>query len=140
MNRPPEIFLNVQEDRLLDFSTTCFQKSGLNVEHATLISRLLVHSDLRGVRSHGTRTVNGYCLAFEKRAINTNPKVRTLHETPTAVVVDGDGTLGYFPTIRATEVAITKAKEMGLGLGLVRHLGITAQPGTMLASVWRQDV
>lgn len=123
MNRPPETYVLVKEDRLLAFATACFEKVGLSHEHAALISRLLVNSDLRGVRSHGTRTVNGYCSAFENGHLNPNPNVRLLHQTPTAVVLDGDGTLGYLPMVGATEKAIVKAKEVGLGMGLVRHIG-----------------
>ena len=123
MNRPPETFVSVQEDRLLAFSTTCFEKTGLSHDHAALISRLLVNSDLRGVRSHGTRTVNGYCSGFENGDMNPQPNIRLVHETPTAVVLDGDGTLGYLPMVHATEGAIAKAKEVGLGMGLVRHIG-----------------
>ena len=123
MNRPPETFVSVQEDRLLAFSTACFEKAGLSHDHAALISRLLVNSDMRGVRSHGTRTVNGYCSGFETGSMNPQPNIRLVHETPTAVVLDGDGTLGYLPMVNATEGAIAKAKEVGLGMGLVRHIG-----------------
>ncbi|MDE0555133.1 MAG: Ldh family oxidoreductase [Candidatus Poribacteria bacterium] len=123
MNRPPEAFVRVDAERLLNFSTACFQKAGLTHEHAALISRLLVNSDLRGVRSHGTRTVNGYCAGFENGSLNPRPNVRVIHETPTAVVLDGNGTLGYLPMVRATEHAIAKAKEVGIGMGLVRYIG-----------------
>lgn len=123
MNQPPESFIRVQENSLLAFSTACFEKAGLNKDHAALISRLLVNSDLRGVRSHGTQLVNGYCSSFENEQLNAKPDVRLLHETPTAVVLDGDGTLGYLPMMRATEAAIVKAKEVGMGMGLVRYIG-----------------
>ena len=123
MNRPPEDFVLVNEERLLNFSITCFEKAGLTHEHATLISRLLVNSDLRGVRSHGTQTVNRYCRGFESGGLNPNPNIRVIHETPTAVVLDGNGTLGYLPMVRATEHAIAKAKEVGIGMGLVRYIG-----------------
>ena len=78
MNRPPESFVFVQEDRLLEFTTACFEKAGLTHDHAALISRLLVNSDLRGVRSHGTRTVNGYCGSFEDGSANINSDVSVL--------------------------------------------------------------
>ena len=123
MNRPPETFVLVEEERLFSFSTACFEKVGLTHEHAALISRLLVNADLRGVRSHGTRTVNGYCGGFENGSHNPRPQLRILHETPTAVVLDGNGTLGYLPTVRATEHAIAKAKKIGMGMGLVRYIG-----------------
>ncbi|MCY4401886.1 MAG: Ldh family oxidoreductase [Candidatus Poribacteria bacterium] len=123
MNRPPEEFIRVDEERLLNFSTACFEKAGITHDHAALISRLLVNSDLRGVRSHGTRTLSGYCGGFENGSLNPNPDIRVIHETPTTVVLNGDGTLGYLPMVRATEHAIAKAKEVGIGMGLVRYIG-----------------
>ena len=123
MNRPPEEFVRVDEEQLLNFSTACFEKAGITHEHAALISRLLVNSDLRGVRSHGTRTLSGYCSGFENGSYNTRPNIRAIHETPTTVVLDGNGTLGYLPMVRATEHAIAKAKEVGIGLGLARYIG-----------------
>ena len=123
MNRPPEDFVLVNEERLLNFSIACFEKAGLTHEHAACISRLLVNSDLRGVRSHGTQTVNRYCGGFESGGLNPRPNIRVIHETPTTVVLDGNGTLGYLPMVRATEHAIAKAKEVGIGMGLVRYIG-----------------
>ena len=52
------------------------KRRGLETDHARVISRLLVNSDLRGVRSHGTRTVNGYCKSFENGSLNPRPNVR----------------------------------------------------------------
>ena len=123
MNRPPETFINVKENKLLVFTANCFEKVGLSSHHANLISRLLVNSDLRGVRSHGVRAASGYTRTFSEGNCNTRPDVRTIAESPTSVVVDGDGTLGYWPMVEATKGAIEKAREIGLGMGLVRHIG-----------------
>jgi LDH2 family malate/lactate/ureidoglycolate dehydrogenase len=123
MNTPPETFVTVDENRLLHFAVTCFEKVGLSHEHAAIISRLLVNSDLRGVRSHGSRTVNGYTQSFTEGKLNPQPKIEIVHETPTAVVIEGDGTLGYWPMVQATEHAIAKAKQVGIGMGLVRYIG-----------------
>src|SRR5688572_15872322 len=122
MNRPPETYVQVQEERLLAFAIACFEQAGLDHNHAATISRLLVNSDLRGVRSHGTRTVNHYCKAFEDGKLNAKPNIRKVHETPTAAVFDGDGTLGYLPMVMAASVAIAKAKQVGIGMGLVRYI------------------
>jgi LDH2 family malate/lactate/ureidoglycolate dehydrogenase len=123
MNQPPGSFVRVQEAALLTFATACFEKAGLDHDHAALISRLLVNADLRGVRSHGTRTVNNYCRSFVGGALNPKPEIRQVHETPTSVIFEGDGTLGYLPMVRATEIAIAKAKQVGIGMGLVRYIG-----------------
>lgn len=123
MNTPPEEFVTVDEERLLRFAIACFEKVGLSNDHATTISRLLVNSDLRGVRSHGSRTVNGYTRSFAEGQLNPQPNIQLVHETPTTVVMEGDGTLGYWPMVQATERAIGKAKEVGMGMGLVRYIG-----------------
>ena len=113
----------VHEERLLSFATACFEKVGLSPDHAATISRLLVNSDLRGVRSHGTRVVNHYCQMFEDGRLNPQPDIRQVQETPTSVTWDGDGTLGYLPMVMATEGAIARAKQVGIGMGLVRYIG-----------------
>ncbi|MAP90981.1 hypothetical protein CMK15_05445 [Candidatus Poribacteria bacterium] len=123
MNQPPESYVIVKEDELISFTTCCFERVGLSSDHAHLIARFLVNSDLRGVRSHGTRTINGYCSAFENMSLNPAPKIETITQSPTTMVLDGDGTLGYLPMAQATEFAIKKAKELGLGMGLVRGIG-----------------
>ncbi len=123
MNNPPENFVLVTEDRLLAYATACFEKVGMTPEDAASTSRLLVNSDLRGVRSHGTRAVNGYTKSLADGKLNPRPNIRQVHETPTAVVIDGDGGLGYAPMLQATAGAIAKAKEVGMGMGLVRYCG-----------------
>ena len=123
MNRPPEAYIHVDESSLLAFTTACFEKVGLSNHHAALISRLLVNSDLRGVRSHGVRAASGYTRGFAQGQFNASPNVRVIAESPASVIVDGDGTLGYLPMVEATEKAIAKARETGLGMGLVRHIG-----------------
>lgn len=123
MNRPPEEFVTVQEERLLAFVRTCFEKAGLAPSHASLISRLLVNCDLRGVRSHGTATANGYCGAFESGAYNPRPEYRWLVDRPGVAVLSGDGTVGYEPMVRAAECAVDKARQTGIGMVTVRHIG-----------------
>ncbi len=102
---------------------TCFDKAGFSREDAEVTTRLLVDSDLRGVRSHGIRYAPSYCQGYIDGIYNPQPKIKVVNQTPTAVVIDGDGGLGYRPMVEATNLAITKAKELGLGMGLVRHIG-----------------
>ncbi|NKB70124.1 MAG: hypothetical protein GKR89_23875 [Candidatus Latescibacteria bacterium] len=123
MNRPPEEFIRVQEDRLLAFAAACLEKAGLESEHAALVSRLLTNSDLRGVRSHGTQAAWRYCMEHERGQLNPRPQIEIVHDTPAAVVLNGDGGLGYMPAMQATELAIARAMEVGIGMGLVRGIG-----------------
>ena len=123
MNQPPEKFIPVQEARLLRFVAACFEKSGIDADHAALITRLLVNSDLRGVRSHGCRCASGYTRGFEQGSYNPSPHIRIVRETPAMSVIDGDGTLGYLPMVKASEMAVDKARATGVGIAVVRHIG-----------------
>jgi LDH2 family malate/lactate/ureidoglycolate dehydrogenase len=123
MNLPPVDFIRVREDRLLEFVTECFRRSGLDTDHAALIARLLVNNDLRGVRSHGSLSANGYCNGFATGGFNPAPEITVLNETQALVVLDGDGTLGYLPMAQAAQLAVDKARQHGVGVALVRHIG-----------------
>jgi L-2-hydroxycarboxylate dehydrogenase (NAD+) len=123
MNTPPEEYILVSEADELAFLQECFQRAGLEPEHAQLMSRLLTNSELRGVRSHGIGWSPGYCQQLKEGRLNPHPDVKVVHSNPTTVVLDGDGSLGYMPTMRATELAIERAREVGIGMGLVRHIG-----------------
>ena len=123
MNRPPETAVNVREERLLTFAAACLEKAGSPPAQARAVARLLVDSDLRGVRSHGCRALNGYCGALESGKLNPDPRPSVIHETPAVVALDGDGGLGYVPMLEATDMAVARARELGLGMATVRSIG-----------------
>ena len=124
MNRPPEEFVRVAEERELDFLTECLVKSGMKIrDHAARTARLLTNSELRGVRSHGINFVPGYCRNFREGRLNPDPRIRVVHETATTAILDGDGGLGYVPSLLAADQAVEKAKSAGVGIGLVRGIG-----------------
>ena len=123
MNLPPTEFKRIQVDRLAEFSADCLKAAGMKPVHAEQLAGLLVHGDLRGVRSHGTRQVHGYCKSLREEKVNPDPTIRVVTETDTAVLVDGDGGLGYAPMMMATDRAIEKARDRGLAAGAVCHVG-----------------
>ncbi len=123
MNRPPEQARLVPADQLQAFAAACFKAAGMRAGHADQLAELLTNSDLRGVRSHGTRQVPGYSRALRDRQLNPDAQLEVVQETENTVLVDGDGGLGYAPMMMATELAIPKAKARGVALGAARHLG-----------------
>jgi LDH2 family malate/lactate/ureidoglycolate dehydrogenase len=123
MNRPPEEFKRIAADQLQSFAAACARSAGLPEAHADQLAELLTNSDLRGVRSHGTRALPGYCGSVRNRSVNPDPQFTILKETANAVHIDGDGSLGYAPMMLATEMAIAKARETGVGIGAACHIG-----------------
>ena len=125
MNKPPndKESIKIKAEHLRKFSAECLQSAGMNKVHAEQLSDLLTKSDLRGVRSHGTRALLGYCHTLKKQQANPNPQITIVRETDTSIFVDGDGGLGYAPTMLATEKVIKKAKQKGIAVGGIRCIG-----------------
>ena len=123
MNRPPQHFRRVPPEALRDFAETCLTRAGLRPDHAETVAGLLTEADLRGVHSHGTRQVAGYCRSLRDGLVNPEPHLQVVRESPSSVLVDGDGGLGYAPMMMATQIAIKKAKENGIAAAAARHIG-----------------
>ncbi len=123
MNRPPGQYKRIPVTQLRRFAAACLKASGMTPEHAEQLAELLSNSDLRGVRSHGTRQILGYCGSLREGRVNPTPDIQIVQETDTSVLVDGDGGLGYAPMMQATELAIAKAKEKKVAIGATRHHG-----------------
>ena len=130
MNVPPSEYVRSPAQRLQQFAAGCLAAVGMRQDHADQLARLLTHSDLRGVRSHGTRQIcerppfgDGYCQVIKKRLVNPDPQLTVASETENSVLVDGDGSLGYAPMMMATEAAIEKAKKHGMAMGATVHIG-----------------
>ena len=124
MNRPPDDFVSIDADAALrPFVARVFERVGVPSEQAAFLSDLLVTNDLRGVFSHGTRQATAYVGHFRAGRLNPAPAVRVANETPTTLVVDGDGGLGYFAAHQAAAQLGPKALEMGIAAALSRNHG-----------------
>ncbi|MDA0837915.1 MAG: Ldh family oxidoreductase [Planctomycetota bacterium] len=123
MNAPPKESIRVDAELLATFVTACLEKAGLRQAEALLIGQLLSSNDLRGVFSHGTQQVRNYVSHFKNRHLNPAPEVRLLNESPTTMVYDGDGSLGYFAAHKAAQAVVPKAREMGVAIAVTRNHG-----------------
>jgi LDH2 family malate/lactate/ureidoglycolate dehydrogenase len=122
--------------QLFSFTASVFLKMGCNEADAKLATKSLLSADLSGVDSHGVARLSGYVRLWEVNRINTQAKVKLLHETPSTGVVDGDSGLGLVVAPQAMNMAIEKAKLVGSGWISVQnsnHFGIAGQYAMMAA-------
>ncbi len=114
---------------LREFVTEVFMKGEMPREEAAVVADHLVEADLRGVYSHGVLRVQPYLERLRAGGMNPRPKIRVLRETPGTAVVDGDNGAGQVCGVRAMDIAIKKAKEVGIGyvgLRMTNHFGTCA--------------
>ena len=123
LNLPPETFVRVAHGDMQEFVAAVARAAGLVADRAALLGKLLMGNDLRGVFSHGTRQVCRYARMMRDGELNVNPNVKVLRESPTSVVMDGDGGLGYFPMYEGTLRAIEKANTLGVAVLQTKNHG-----------------
>lgn len=124
---PPEDYYIVKYEDLMEFVTSVFVKIGVPEEHARWTADNLVTADLRGIDSHGVARLKRYVDGILNNAVKVNPNIQVAREGPAFALIDGDSGLGQVVGRKAMELAIKKAKDVGVGLVTVRmsnHFGI----------------
>ena len=122
--------INVSGDDLKSTVASIFEKVGVPAEDAELGADVLVLADLRGVDSHGvSNMLRSYLGGYQRGEINPRPNISIVRETAATASIDSDRGLGTIVTPKAMDIAIQKAKEVGVGMvtiGNSRHLGMAS--------------
>jgi LDH2 family malate/lactate/ureidoglycolate dehydrogenase len=87
------------------------------------IADCLVQVDLRGIFTHGTRRLATYVKQYDDNALNRRPHIEFVVDEAAAVVVDGDGGLGYLAAWPAVERLLDKAEAAGVAVAATRFHG-----------------
>jgi len=102
-------------------------KMGCNEKDSAIIAEVFLAAELRDHASHGMIRIKDYYELWKAGRINVSPNVRTVHESPSTAVVDGDNAVGMVCAKRSMEIAIEKARAAGTGWVATRnsnHFGI----------------
>ena len=115
-------------DTLEQFMVDGFKAAGLPEADAKVCAEVLITSDKRGIDSHGIgRFKPIYIDRIDDGILNPVTEVEIIKETPTTAVLDGHNGLGHVVAKQAMQTAVDKAKQLGMGMTVVRnstHYGI----------------
>ncbi|NPA62612.1 MAG: Ldh family oxidoreductase [Methanococci archaeon] len=103
------------------------KKFDIPEEDAEITAEVFVDADLKGFTSHGIGRFPQYITALKVGNINPKPNIKVVKESPATAVIDGDFGLGQVVGKKAMELAIKKAKNVGVGVVATRnanHFGI----------------
>jgi LDH2 family malate/lactate/ureidoglycolate dehydrogenase len=132
---PKDLAVHVQEGPLRETVVRVFQKMGVPEADCHLGADVLVTADMRGVETHGvSNMLRSYVNGYKDGSINPEPVLHVLRETPSTANVDSDRGLGIIMTPKAMEMAIEKAKKVGIGMVTIRngrHLGMASYHAMM---------
>ena len=132
----------VTVDSLHEVVTAIFEKMGVSRSDAEEAADVLTMTDLRGVETHGvSNMLRAYVDQYTSGQVNPNPKWEIERETPGTAVINADRGLGIILGRRAMDIAIEKAKTVGVGivtmnngghLGAVGHFSMHAAKNDMV--------
>ena len=127
--------VRVESDILMGTVTKIFEKMGVPIEDSRLAANVLVTADLRGVDTHGvSNMLRTYVSNYNSGEINPTPSWKVLRETPSTANIDSDAGHGIIIVPKAMEIAIQKAKDVGIGMVTIknaRHLGMASYHAMM---------
>jgi ureidoglycolate dehydrogenase (NAD+) len=119
----------VRADKLRLLTSAIFERAGLPAQDATLVANALVWANLRGVDSHGITRIPRYLEMIKQGALNPKPNIKVVKQSGVAVVIDADRAAGPVGMMFGTSLALQRARQDGLGFGLVRRTTHTAALG-----------
>lgn len=106
---------------IVEFITRALVSVNVPREDANEVAELMAESDARGGDAHGVFRLPQYVKQIQDGAINARPQIRVVSERSGTALIDGDNALGHLVMKRATEVAVQKARECGIGCVGTRH-------------------
>jgi len=103
-----------------------FVRAGLAPADAAIAAEPLVLSDAMGVFTHGTKLLPGYLKKLVARGSKPDARPRIVRQGPGFAIIDGDAALGQIGCRFALDVAVEKARAVGVayvGLRNTGHIG-----------------
>ncbi|XP_059611852.1 uncharacterized oxidoreductase YjmC [Phlebotomus argentipes] len=111
------------------FVKDCFVAATVKSENAQAMADLLIEADFRGHFSHGMNRLEMYINDLKEGTTDGNAVPKILNETPATAWVDGAHGLGVVVGNFCMDLAIKKAKTVGVGWTCAKgsnHYGIAA--------------
>jgi LDH2 family malate/lactate/ureidoglycolate dehydrogenase len=114
-------YRRVDPQKLSTFVSEVYCNTGVCRADAAVAADALVQADLWGHQSHGVMRLRWYYDRLKSGAMKTVTDVRTVVDAKAAAVLDGGDGVGPVVAKRATEEAIARAREYGVGAVSVRY-------------------
>lgn len=115
--------MKVTKEQLKDLIVTKLHKAGLTAEHAGIVADVLVHADARGYHSHGAMRVEYYAERIAKGGTTHNPNFEFTKTGPGTAIFEGDNGAGQVVAKLGMDEAIKMAKENGVAIVGMKHMG-----------------
>lgn len=98
---------------LLQFGRALLERVGLESDKAQVVAEVLLEGDLLGHTTHGLHLLAPYLADIESGGMTRSGEPRVISDRPAAVTWDGQRLPGPWLVVKAIELAISRARELG---------------------------
>lgn len=119
----------VQKEEMESFMERCMLSVGTKPSHAKSLASCLIAADHRGHFSHGLNRLDMYVRDIRAGTTDSSKEPTIIKESPATAFVDGQNLLGPVVGDFCMQLAIQKAKQVGIGMVVANrsnHYGIAA--------------
>lgn len=120
--------MKIMKDKEIALVKEILRKLGASEEDCELVAEATIDADLKGFTSHGLGRFPQYIVSIDAGTINLKDNITIEKETPAIALINGNSGFGQAVSYKAMQIAIKKAKEIGIGCVGVHnsnHFGVT---------------
>src|SRR5512136_1872221 len=111
----------VTPERLKEAVIEVLKGLGASEDEAPLVAESLVRAEMRGTDTHGLPYLKLLVERVEAKMVAVPTRVTVLKDEGPTVLLDGGNGIGQVAGWKAMETSIRKARELGIGLTLIRN-------------------
>ena len=111
----------VSSKRLVSFVTSTLTALDVPQQDAHTVAGMMVEADMLGYGTHGVFRLRQYVNRLRDGGCNPAPNISIVTESLATALIDGDNGLGHLALKAARDLAMTKAREAGMGWVGVRR-------------------
>ena len=120
--------MKIMKDKEIALVKKILSELGASPEDQELVAEATLDADLKGFTSHGLGRFPQYIISIEAGTINLKDNITIETETPAIALINGNSGFGQAVSYKAMQIAIKKAKEVGIacvGVHNSNHFGVT---------------
>ena len=120
--------MKIMKDKEIALVKEILTKLGASEEDSEFVAEATIDADLKGFTSHGLGRFPQYLISIEAGTINLEDDIVIEKETPAIALINGNSGFGQAVSYKAMQIAIKKAKDVGIGcVGVhnTNHFGVT---------------
>ncbi|MFV0444459.1 MAG: Ldh family oxidoreductase [Planctomycetaceae bacterium] len=120
-NCDPSVVMRLPVEAAREFILGVLKKKSVFQFDAQTVADRMLEADLRGEPQHGLRRLPDDVAIMDLGDIDPRGRVLVENQTAAVATLDGSRALGPVAATKATEVAMQKAREVGIGAVAVHH-------------------